>query len=102
MKLPSTYTVHFESGQMTLPAQCIADIARSGPADDAVAYWVGRVNWSGMGLEEVRWELEQQGTWSDEELEEDDDNRERFLWLAAWQAKEEIDALADRQEGGAR
>lgn len=90
----TAYTVYFDRGELTLPLQCVRDCSRPGPADDAVAYWVDRVSFDGIDADGIRAELAECGAWDDDELADDDENRARFLWVAAGRAADEL------REGG--
>jgi hypothetical protein len=84
-----TVTYHGDYGSLTMPVQCVRDCSASGPVDDAVAYWVDRVQWDGIDADGIRAELAEHGAWDDDELADDDANRERFLWIAAGSVADE-------------
>lgn len=89
------YTYYCDHGRLTMLIECVRDCSRPGPADAAVAYWVPLVSWDGIDADGIRAELKECGAWDDDELADDDENRARFLWIAAGHASEEM------KEGGA-
>jgi hypothetical protein len=70
-----------------LPYYCIQDCTRSGPADNAVEYWVKHLN-----LEAPPWLLRQYlkgcGAYNSAELCDHQANLRRLLWLWAFGCKE--------------
>ena len=75
--------------ELSMPLACVEDCSARGSNDDAVAHWVQRLDWSGIDADAVREELREYGAWDDEQLEDDDENRARLLWLAAHGIKED-------------
>lgn len=80
------------SFSLTLPLEAILDCSGPGAADDAVAYWAERIDFSSVPPQRVRGELAEYGAWTEEQLSDDDGNRRRLLWLACCSMKEEIRA----------
>ncbi len=85
------YWATFNRFELRIPGEAVQDIFRSGPADSAVEYWVGRIDWEAKNLrgipqctpDAIRAELEEYGAWDAEELADDEENRRRILWIAA-------------------
>lgn len=92
------YWASFNRFEMRLSGECISDIARSGPADAPVAYHVNRadsVAWHNATPDAIRAELKECGAWDAEELADDEANRRRILWVAAWNVAEEETPCCD-------
>lgn len=70
-----------------LPQECIDDCSAQGSVDDAVEYWVGKLNFS-VNPERARRCLKGYGAWDAEELADNDANVRRILWLACGNFKE--------------
>ena len=86
------YWASFNRFELRLSGEAVSDIARPGPADDAVAYHVSRsesVDWHGAKPDAIRAELAEYGAWDASELADDEANRRRILWLAAWNIAED-------------
>ena len=84
---------HWFSGRCAisrLPEDCIADCSASGPVDDAVAYWLDRLQ-----LDAPPWllreHLRQYGAWDRADLCNHRDNLARLLWIWAGDCKENHD-----------
>lgn len=73
--------VHPESNRQ-LPAECIADCSSAGPVDEAVSYWVKRLDFNGPSWL-FRSHLKEYGCWTSQQLADHEENRERVLWLWA-------------------
>ena len=73
----------------TLPADCIADCAHSGPCDDDVRHWRQRLDFQ-VPRERATAYLREFGAWTAEELaaKSDEDLAEVVLWLACCQIRE--------------
>ncbi|QPN63684.1 hypothetical protein [Synechococcus sp. CBW1004] len=65
-----------------LPADCVADCSASGPVDDAVEYWVRRLDFDGPPWM-IRHHLRGYGAWSTADLCDHQANRRRLLWIWA-------------------
>ena len=90
MNRPLPIWRHWFSGRAAIsriPQECIAACSAPGSVDDAVAYWVGRLN-----LEAPSWLLRQHlagyGAWSAAELCDHRANLERLLWCWACDCRE--------------
>ena len=73
--------------QRQLPPECIADCSAGGPVDDAVAYWIDRLQFDGPSWL-IRRHLRSYGAWSRRELCDHQANRRRLLWIWACNCRE--------------
>lgn len=80
-----TETICMGSWEITLPLQALLDCHHQGSCDAEVEEWRPKIDWDDVGMtpEQIRSELNGCGTWSEEELDNVEDNQERILWLAA-------------------
>lgn len=74
----------------SIPHPAIEACAHSGPCDDDVAHWLPLIVWHASD-ERLRRILKESGGWDDSELTDRWTNRERVLWLACWDIKENRD-----------
>ncbi len=65
-----------------LPGECIEDCSRSGPADQAVKYWLERLQFDGPAWL-IREHLKGYGAWEPTELADHKQNLARLLWIWA-------------------
>lgn len=79
------------SDHTDLPQDCVDDIAQSGPADEAVAYWRKRLDLSTASVEGTKSYLQATGAWDETELQDHETNLDRLLWLLAWDQAERND-----------
>jgi hypothetical protein len=85
------YWASRNSFEFRIPGAAVIDIARPGPADDAVAFWIDQVREqvekdsfpNGPDAEAIRRDLAEYGAWDAEELADDGQNWHRLLWIAA-------------------
>lgn len=76
------------SVEVIVPGEAILDLTASGPVDDAAEYWAqdGRTwGWGEVDPADVAADLAEYGAWDEEDLADEDQNRERFLWTASGQ-----------------
>lgn len=71
-----------------LPPECIADCSGQGPVDQAVEYWVNRLDFDGPSWL-FREYLKAYGAWDTSELCDHWMNRMRVLWIWACNCSEE-------------
>lgn len=90
------YWASFNSFELRLPGEAVADICQSGPNDEAVTAWVDRVEFCTdihgkprATASAILRELGEYGAWDADELADDVQNRHRIVWLAAWNIAEE-------------
>lgn len=84
------YSAGFNRFSLRLPGEAVADIARSGANDEAVAYWAPRIA-PGCDIfgrvqstpDAIRAELKEYGAWDADELADDGANWARLVWCAA-------------------
>lgn len=82
-----------ELGEMTreLPTDCIQECAAQGRVDDAVAYWVEKLNFEeDFPVEKARTYLAEFGAWEREELARMSTNElaQKVLWILCGNAKD--------------
>jgi hypothetical protein len=87
-----------ESGAdiVTVPWACVVACSRgSGAADEPVARWVDctSLTWHATP-ETIRESLASTGAWDDAEMADDETNRERILWIACNDIRENPDEYA--------
>lgn len=80
------------TGQCTLPPACIRDCSASGPVDEAVEFWVQRLQFDGPAWL-IRRHLRGYGCWSTAELCDHQANRRRLLWIWACDSREGLQLL---------
>ena len=87
-----------------LPLECIEDCSSQGSVDEAVAYWAedARVApiLAAIPAATLRAHCEDTGAWEGAELDDEDANRRRVLWLACcdfneWDGTDESPSGAD-------
>jgi hypothetical protein len=71
-----------------LPAECVADCSGPGPADDAVAFWLERLQFDGPPWL-FRQHLREFGAWDSADLADHNANRARVLWIWACDCRED-------------
>jgi hypothetical protein len=84
---------HWFSGRSAisrLPQECIDDCSSSGRVDEAVKYWVNRLNFDAPSWL-LREHLKQYGAWDKSELCNHQDNLERLIWVWSSDCKENAD-----------
>ena len=79
----ATYWLSSSCGRVELkvPGELILDLAGPGPVDDAAAYWVSALDWSGVDDAAMIEDLRE--SCADWEFGDADLNRARFLWLSS-------------------
>lgn len=77
--------------EIKLTRECIRNIAQSGDNEAACRHWVHclRPRLDGIEPDTLRAVLRTYGAWDAEELRDNEMNRVRVLWIAAWQCFEE-------------
>ena len=78
---------HGPHSQCELPPGCITACSASGPVDDAVDFWLDRLNFDGPAWL-IRQHLKGYGAWSPADLCDHQANRRRLLWLWACSSHE--------------
>ena len=79
--------------QCELPPACIRDCSSSGAVDDAVEFWVRRLDFDGPPWL-MRRHLRGYGAWSAADLCDHQANRRRWLWIWACNCREGDSLLA--------
>ena len=74
--------------ELEIPVEAVEDIAQSGRNDEAVSFWLPKIDFSSYTEEVLNAELYEYGL-------DDSDSRqhieERLLWIAAWDIAEEAE-----------
>lgn len=86
------YWASFNRFELRMPGESVQDIAQSGQNDAAVEYWTPKIlaqieadDFANKPtVDSVRAELNEYGSWDDEELSDDGQNWNRLIWIAAW------------------
>ena len=71
-----------------LPPECIADCSGSGDATENVKGWIERLDFDGP-KDLFKEHLKEYGAWSEEQLEDHDENKMRVLWTWACSCSED-------------
>ena len=85
-----------ESGtEIIMTLEEARDCSRPGPCDSTVKDLLKQPHIAAqfirMDIEDIRNDLNECGAWTDKELEDDEENAVRFLWIAAGSISEEYD-----------
>ena len=96
----NTKTAYFNRFSIELPLDAINDCSRPGQNDESVAYWTPKIldlnhNWPSNN--DIKNELKECGAWSEEDLEDADQNNQRIIWIGCHNIKEEM-ILEERLE----
>lgn len=79
---------HNRQSIQTLPDECVRDCTAPGPADEAVSYWVAKLQFDGPSWL-IREHLSGYGAWDASELCDHKQNLERLLWIWACDVAED-------------
>lgn len=92
MATPETREWASSSGKvcLDLPMGCVYDCSKSGVVDGHVEDWASRLGLE-LSADDVRAELAEYGAWDTEELQDDDANLRRLIWIAAGDIRSEIE-----------
>ncbi len=82
-------TAYFNRFCLSLPAKCVKECSASGACDEAVAAWTPKIDFRQVLEDDIRKELKEYGAWDSVELQDKQANRERIVWIAAGNIKEE-------------
>lgn len=91
------YWAFFNRFEFRMPGQCVLDCSGPGAADEPVAHWTpkifARVEKDGFRNaptpDKIRAELKEYGAWDADELTDDEQNRQRLVWIAAGNIRED-------------
>ena len=80
-----TITIPFNYGELEIPKAALNQCYHQGQCDDDVKEWEPLIDWESQTLtsEGIKIELSEYGAWSDDELNDEQANQERILWIAA-------------------
>jgi len=81
--------------ELTMTLEEAQDCSHPGPCDSEVTDLLRQphiaVQFIRMDIDDIRNDLKECGAWTDEQLEDDEENAVRFLWIAAGSISEEYD-----------
>jgi hypothetical protein len=91
------YWAAFNRFELRLPGKCVIDCSHQGQFDEDVAHWaplikkqVKKDNFINKPTaEKIKEELLDYGAWDDEELQDEDQNWHRLVWIASCNIAEE-------------
>lgn len=86
--MKSKYTYYYMLFSITLPLEAIYDMSGQGDQTETVAYWKNRIK-NKPDSRLIKQELKEYGAWDKIELEDDEKNWERILWITACNIKED-------------
>ncbi len=94
----SLYWASFNRFEMRLPGQAVLDCAHSGDCEEDCKHWAPKIkqqveddNFKLRPTDEnIKLELKEYGAWSPEELEDEEMNWVRLVWIAANNIKEGV------------
>jgi len=97
IKPKALYWASFNRFELRLSGQCVLDCSHSGPCDADVAYWVPIVRQqvdtdafpNAPTPDSIRDELRESGPWDETELQDDEQNWHRLVWIAAGNIRDE-------------
>ena len=91
------YWASFNRFELRLTGECVVDCSASGDVGEAVEYWAPKVQEQierdafplRPTADSIRAELREYGTWDSEELQDDEANFRRLVWIASCNVAEE-------------
>lgn len=78
----------FNRFEIELPDDCVADCSHQGDCDSDVRHWADKLELDAKPAD-IRAELKESGAWDAEELSDNEANKQRIIWIAACNIKEE-------------
>lgn len=85
--MKAKYTYYYNRFKLTLPLEAIYEMSGQGDKIDDVLFWKNRIP-NNINPELIRKELKEYGAWNESELQDDERNWERILWITACNIKE--------------
>ncbi len=86
-----TGTAYFERFALEMPSEAVADCSHQGQCDDDVAHWARLITRpADITPETLRAELKEYGAWDATELDDDQQNWHRIIWIAAGNLNEDM------------
>lgn len=83
-------TAYFNRFSLDLPDEAVSSCYHSGACDEDFNYYSNLINRPvEITPEKLKSELKEYGAWDENELENDEDNWKRIIWLAAGNIQEE-------------
>jgi maleate cis-trans isomerase len=80
-------TAYFNRFLLELPDEAVYDCAHQGSCDEDVDFWASRVDRQNITNEDLAAELKEYGAWDSKELQDDEANWKRIIWIAAGDIK---------------
>lgn len=81
-------TAYFNRFTVDMPAEAVNQCSHHGACDDDVDFWQDRIAINAPP-DQIRAELKEYGAWTQEELNDNQANKRRLLWLAAGNIQED-------------
>ena len=82
-------TAFFNRFILELPSEAVLDCHHQGACDEDVLFWSNKITRPDeITKEKLKSELKEYGAWDKDELENDDDNWKRLIWIAAGNIQE--------------
>jgi hypothetical protein len=79
-----TSIASFNRFELELPQQCVNDCSHSGPCDEDCAFWARKLPIpASISFAAIKVELKEYGAWDADELDDQDANWRRLIWIAA-------------------
>ena len=85
--MKAKYTYYYNNFQLTLPVEAVYEMSAAGDQTETVEFWSKRIP-NNINPELIRKELKEYGAWNESELQDDERNWERILWITACNIKE--------------
>ena len=84
--------VYFNYGDLCLPIEALHKCYHSGSCNNDVNFWVDLIDWNDQNMsdEKIKIELSEFGAWSEEELNNIEENRKHILWIASGNYKDQL------------
>lgn len=83
-------TAYFNRFELKLPDEAISNCSAQGDCYEAVSHWATKIaRPDHITPTKLACELQEYGSWSLEELQDDQENWKKIIWLAACQIKDE-------------
>jgi len=88
------FNYQFNSFSVGMGLQCVCDCSAAGAVDEQVSFWARNlIRPSEATPEAIKKELKEYGAWDEIELQDDEKNWERIVWIAACNMKEQCPEL---------
>lgn len=95
--MKAKYTYYYMLFSITLPLKAIYEMSGQGDKIEDVLFWKTRIK-KRPDARLVKQELKEYGAWNESELQDDERNWERILWITACNIKEDDEFKKDREK----